>query len=153
MSQAPRLEFVFEARVKIAPTIDMGQTPRGHQRVIPITGGEVEGPNFKGEVLAGGADWQMLRPDGVNELTAQYVIRTPDGANIAVVNRALRHAPPEINARLLAGEEVDPSLVYFFGSPTFASASPAHDWLNKSVFVCTGERWPDGVKIKFYRVF
>src|SRR6185437_10641165 len=152
MSQAPRLEFVFEARVTIAPTVEMGETPRGRQRMIPITGGVVEGPNFKAEVLAGGADWQIIRPDGVAELTAQYVIRTPDGANIAVVNRAMRHAPPEVNARLLANEKVDPGLVYFRGSPTFASPSPAHDWLNKSVFVCTGERWPDGVKINFFRV-
>src|SRR5579863_6459176 len=55
MVQAPQLEFVFEARVTIAPTVDMGATPRGHQRMIPITGGVVEGPNFRGEVLAGGA--------------------------------------------------------------------------------------------------
>lgn len=152
MVEAPKLEFVFEARVTIAPTVDMGETPHGRQRMIPITGGTVEGPNFKAEVLAGGADWQILRPDGVSELTAQYVLRTEDGAQIAVINRAMRHAPPEINARLLANEKVDPKLVYFVGSPSFASASPKHDWLNKSIFVCTGERWPDGVKINFFRV-
>ncbi len=151
MTEAPRLEFVFEARVAIALAIEMGETPRGRRRMIPITGGAVEGPNFKGEVLPGGADWQIIRPDGVAELTAQYVIRA-DGANIAVINRALRHAPPEVNARLLANEKVDPALVYFRGSPTFAGASPKHDWLNKSIFVCTGERWPDGVKINFFRV-
>jgi len=152
MVQAPSLEFVFEARVTIAPTVDMGETPRGRQRMIPITGGVVEGPNFRGTVLPGGADWQILRPDGATELTAQYVIRAEDGTQIAVVNRALRHAPPEINARLLANEKVDPALVYFRGSPTFASAAPAHDWLNRSIFICTGQRWPDGVLLHFFRV-
>ncbi|HEY5209308.1 MAG TPA: DUF3237 domain-containing protein [Stellaceae bacterium] len=152
MVRAPALEFVFEARVTIAPTVDMGETPRGRQRMIPITGGVVEGPNFRGTVLAGGADWQILRPDGATELTAQYVIRAEDGTQIAVINRALRHAPPEINARLLANEKVDPDLVYFRGSPTFASAAPTHDWLNRSVFICTGERWPDGVLLHFFRV-
>lgn len=152
MTEAPRLEFVFEARVTIAPMIEMGETPRGRQRMIPITGGVVEGPNFKGTVLSGGADWQIIRPDGAAELTAQYVIRAEDGTNIAVINRALRHAPPEINARLLANEKVDPALVYFRGSPTFASPSPKHDWLNRSIFVCTGERLPDSVKIDFFRV-
>ncbi len=151
MTEAPRLEFAFEARVTIAPTVEMGETPRGRQRMIPITGGVVDGPNFKGEVLPGGADWQVIRPDGVAELTAQYVIRADD-ANIAVINRALRHAPPEVNARLLANEKVDPDLVYFRGSPTFASPSAKHGWLNKSIFVCTGERGPDGVKINFFRV-
>src|SRR5665213_1300103 len=96
MVQAPSLEFVFEARVTIAPTVDMGETPRGRQRMIPITGGVVEGPNFRGTVLPGGADWKILSPDGATELTAQYVIRAEDGTQIAVVNRALRHAPPEI---------------------------------------------------------
>jgi hypothetical protein len=152
MVQAPQLEFVFEARVNVAPPIDLGETPRGRQRMIPILGGAVEGPKFRGQVLAGGADWQILRPDGVAELTARYVIRAEDGNQIAVVNRALRHAPPAINARLLAGEKVDPALVYFRGAPSFASASPAHDWLNRSVFVCTGERWPDAVLIQFFRV-
>ena len=152
MIQAPTLEFVFEARVTIAPTVEMGETPRGRQRMIPITGGTVEGPNFRGTVLPGGADWQILRPDGASELTAQYVIQAEDGTRIAVINRALRHAPPEINARLLANERVDPDLVYFRGAPTFASASANHDWLNKSIFVCTGERWPDGVLIRFFRV-
>jgi hypothetical protein len=152
MVQAPQLEFVFEARVKVAPPVEMGETPRGRRRMIPILGGTVEGPNFRGEVLAGGADWQIIRPDGAAELTAQYVIRAADGTNIAVTNLALRHAPAEVNAKLLAGEKADPSLVYFRGSPTFACASPAHDWLNRSIFVCTGERWPDAVKINFFRV-
>jgi hypothetical protein len=152
MIEGPRLEFVFEARVSVAPPIEMGETPRGRRRMIPITGGTIEGPSFRGTVLPGGADWQIIRPDGAAELTAQYVIRAEDGTLIAVVNRALRHAPPAVNARLLAGEKVDPALVYFRGSPSFASASPAHDWLNRSVFVCTGERAPEGVLLHFFRV-
>ncbi|HEX4113410.1 MAG TPA: DUF3237 domain-containing protein [Stellaceae bacterium] len=152
MVQAPQLEFVFEARVTIGPTVEMGETPRGRQRMIPITGGTVEGPDFHATVMPGGADWQILRPDGCTELTAHYIIRTEDGTPVAVINRALRHAPPALNAKLLAGEKVDPDLVYFRGAPTFASASPAHDWLNRSVFVCTGQRWPDGVLIHFFRV-
>jgi hypothetical protein len=152
MVQAPLLEFVFEARVKVAPPIEMGETPRGRQRMIPILGGTVEGPNFRAEVLAGGADWQILRPDGAAELTAHYVIRAEDGTLIAVINRGLRHAPPDINARLLAGEKVDPAHVYFRATPTFASASPDHEWLNRSIFVCTGERAPDSVVLKFFRV-
>jgi hypothetical protein len=150
--QAPQLEFVFEARVEIAPPVDMGETPRGRQRVVPIRGGIVEGPGLRGEILAGGADWQIIRTDGASELEARYVIRTDDGAQIAVINRGLRHAAPDINARLIAGEKVDPAQVYFRATPSFASASPAHDWLNRSVFVCTGERLPNAVALRFFRV-
>ncbi len=152
MVQAPQMEFAFEMRVKVAPPVEIGETPRGRQRMIPILGGTIEGPNFRGEVLAGGADWQFLRPDGATELEAHYVIRAADGTQIAVVNRGLRHAPPDINVKLLAGEKVDPAQVYFRATPTFYSASPAHEWLNRSVFVCSGERAPDGVLLHFFRV-
>ncbi len=152
MVQAPQLEFVFEARVEVAPPVEMGETPRGRQRMVPIRGGIIDGPRLRGEVLAGGADWQILRPDGATELEAHYVIRAEDGTQIAVINRGLRHAPPDVNAKLLAGEKIDPAQVYFRATPSFASASPAHDWLNRSVFVCTGERLPNAVALKFFRV-
>jgi Protein of unknown function (DUF3237) len=150
--QVPQLEFVFEARVDVAPAVDMGETPRGRQRVVLIRGGIVDGPRLRGEVLAGGADWQIVRADGASELEARYVIRAEDGTQIAVINRGLRHAPPDINAKLLAGEKVDPAQVYFRATPSFSSASPAHDWLNRSVFVCTGERLTNAVALKFFRV-
>ena len=126
MVEAPKLEFVFEARVKIAPTVDMGETPRGRQRMIPITGGDVEGPNFKAEVLAGGADWQILRPDGVTELTAQYVIRTPDGTQYrGHQSRAYATRRRRSTRGCWRTKKSIRALVYFVGSPTFASASPA----------------------------
>ena len=152
MVQAPQLEFVFEARVEVASPVDMGETPRGRQRMVPIRGGIVDGPRLRGEVLAGGADWQVVRADGAAELEARYVIRTEDGTQIAVVNRGLRHAPPDVNAKLLAGEKVDPAQVYFRATPSFSSAAAAHDWLNRSIFVCTGERLPDAVALKFFKV-
>jgi Protein of unknown function (DUF3237) len=152
MAQPPGLEFVFAARVKVAPPVEFGETPQGRRRMIPILGGSIEGPSFRGEVLAGGADWQLLRPDGASELTAQYVIRAVDGTLIAVTNRGLRHAPPEVMARLNAGEAVDPALVYFRATPTFATAAPQHAWLNHNLFLCTGARAPDAVTLDFFRV-
>lgn len=152
MSQAPNLEFAFTARVKVAPPIELGDTPRGRQRMIPILSGTFEGPKIRGEVLAGGADWQILRPDGVTELVAQYAMRAGDGAVIAVSNRGLRHAPPTVMAKLQAGEPVDPAQVYFRATPSFATAAPQHDWLNRGIFLCSGERLPDAVLLNFFRV-
>jgi len=152
MVRAPPLEFVFEASVAVAPPVELGETPNGRQRMIPILGGDLAGPAIRGEVLAGGADWQLPRPDGVTELTARYVIRADDGALIAVTNRGLRHAPSELNARLLAGEPVGPALVYFRASPSFATAAPRYQWLCRHIFVCTGERRPQAVLLRFFRV-
>ena len=88
------LEHVFTVQVAVAPPLVIGESSRGMRRIIPILGGQVEGPRLRGEVLPGGADWQYVRPDGVLQLTARYTLRADDGALIQVVNRGLRHGPP-----------------------------------------------------------
>lgn len=86
-----RTELMWEAKVKIAETINVGQSKRGVRRVIPITGGSFSGPKIKGEVLPGGEDWQLVRPDGDTELYARYLLKTDDGHVIQIINRALIH--------------------------------------------------------------
>ena len=38
------------------------------------------------------------------------------------------------------------------GAASFATSAPRHDWLNRSLFLCTGERLPDAVLLNFFRV-
>ena len=85
-------------------------------------------------------------------LTARYTLQADDGAYIGVVNNALRHGPADVIARLNAGEKVDPSLIYFRGCPVLEAPTGAHDWMNRHIFVCTGERHPNGVLIRFFVV-
>ncbi len=144
------LDFVFHLRVEVAAALELGETQQGRRRIIPIIGGTVEGPRLAGRVLPGGADWQIIRGDGCAELEARYTIEAEDGALIAVANRGLRHAPPEIVAKLLAGEPVDPAAYYFRCTPVFETAAPAHRWLTRTVFAATGERRPDLVEISVY---
>jgi hypothetical protein len=88
-----KTELMWEAKVKIGKMIMVGESKHGTRRVIPITGGTFSGPNIKGEVLPGGEDWQIVRPDGDTELYARYLLKTDDGVVIQVINRALIHAP------------------------------------------------------------
>ncbi|HXS29572.1 MAG TPA: DUF3237 family protein, partial [Steroidobacteraceae bacterium] len=97
------LEHVFTVQVAVAPPLVIGESSHGLRRIIPILGGEVEGPRLRGEVLPGGADWQYIRPDGVLQLTARYTLRAADGTLIQVVNRGLRHGPPEVMERMSRG--------------------------------------------------
>ena len=55
-------------------------------------------------------------------------------------------------AQLMAGQPVNPTLVYFRTVPTFETAAPELQWLTRSVFVGTGERNPSDVVIRFWRV-
>ena len=41
ISTTPGLKFAFAIKVKVGPIQDLGQTARGHRRVIDILGGEV----------------------------------------------------------------------------------------------------------------
>ena len=108
-------------------------------------------PASQGEVLPGGADWQIARADGILELVARYAIKTTAGPEIAVTNRGLRRATPEIMERLARGEPVDPALVYFRTVPTFEAPAGDHEWLNRSIFVASAARLPDQVSLAHFR--
>lgn len=150
--KAPALDFFCELKVKLDPALIVGETPHGTRRIIPIIGGTVEGPKIKGEILNGGADWQILRADGVTELEAHYQFRTDDGTLIYVKNTGIRAATPEIAARLARGEKVDANEYYFRAMPKFDAPKGKYDWVNNSLFVCTGERLPDYVLIRVWKV-
>ena len=138
--QAPGLEFAFQALVSVSPAVDAGLIYGGRRRIIPITGGTVEGPRLRGTVIPGGADWQMVRDDGLIDLTARYTILADDGTLIGVVNRGLRRA---------AG---DPAVVYFRTTPVFEAPAGPHHWLSRSIFVATARREPAGVLLRFFAV-
>ena len=152
--EPPGLVFAFEAQVQVADPVVVADLPSGQtRRIIDILGGTVEGPEIRGEVLPGGADWQLIRQsDGFTDIDARYTIRTDDGHLIYVSNIGIRHASPEVMSRLNAGEEVDQSLIYFRAIPKFETEAPGLDWLMEHVFVSAGERYPNGVVIRFWKV-
>jgi hypothetical protein len=148
----PELSHVCTIEANVAAIRDLGATPHGRRRIVPILGGTVRGPRLEAEILPGGADWQSVRSDGVVELVARYSIRTRDGAEIVVVNRGLRRASPEVMERLSRGEAVDPALVYCRTAPQFEAPAGPYEWLNRSVFVASAERRPDSVLIEVFEL-
>jgi hypothetical protein len=148
----PKLEFIFAAQVTVDPALDLGDVAKGGRRIVPITGGEFSGPQLSGTVLSGGADWQILRSDGVAELEARYTLRTDDGALIYVRNHALRHGPADVVAALAAGRPVDPATYYFRGATFFETSAPRYAWIARHIVICTGEREVAGVRLRFYQM-
>lgn len=148
------LEFshVCDIEAEVGPIEDLGAMPHGRRRIIVIKGGKVSG-KIAGTIMPGGADWQHVRDDGILELVARYAIRTSDGVDIAVTNRGMRRASPEIQAAMSRGEAVDPKQVYFRTVPVFeAPTASRYAWLNGSVFVATAQRLPDRVQIKVFEI-
>jgi len=146
------LEPLFRARITLAPPCELGETPRGRRRIIGITGGSFTGPRLSGQVLPGGADWQVIRGDGVACLDARYTLETADGALVYVENRGYRHGPREVIERLARGENVDPALYYMRTTPWFETSDPRYAWLNCIVCVGTGARRAAAVELTFFEI-
>ena len=152
LATPPKLAFAFSVRVIVGPIQDLGQTARGHRRIIDILGGTAEGPRFEGEILPGGADWQVVRPDGTIEVVARYTIRSRSGALVYVQNDGLRVASPEILARMSKGELVPFDSYRFRTAPRFETSDPSLKWMETSTFVGVAARTPDRVVIGFHEV-
>jgi hypothetical protein len=148
----PELKFFADLSVQVDKPQEVGKTHHGVRRVIPILGGTVEAQGWRGRVLSGGADFQLLLGPSMAELDARYVIETDAGDMIFVTNRAVRAASPEVMAKIIRGEPVDPSTVYFRCSPSFETASPALAWIAERLFIGTGARHPDKVVMRFFEV-
>jgi hypothetical protein len=132
--------------------LKFGVTPYGERRIINILGGTVEGPKLKGRILPGGADWQIVRNDGVVDLRARYTVETDSGAHILVNSEGLRHGPPEVMERLARDETVDPSLYYFRAFMRFETADPAASWLNRVLTIGYGSRENKAVRLAVHEV-
>jgi hypothetical protein len=143
---------LFDARVEVAAVRNLGHTPLGERRVIPIVGGSFRGERLSGRVLPGGADWQTIGEDGAARLDARYTLEADGGALVQVQSRGLRHGPPEVLARLAAGEPVDPARYYFRTVLRFETGSPGLDWLNRVIAVARGARHPGAVELAAFEL-
>jgi len=139
--------------MKLPPTLDLGDTPAGNRRVFIVLGGQFAGERFRGEVLPqASSDLLLLRADRSYQQDVRLLLRTDDGALILMTYRGIRHATPEIDARVARGEQVAPSDYYLRTAPFFETASAKYQWLNKIVSVGVGERQPDGVKYEVFEI-
>jgi len=148
----PQLRHFADLAVEVGAPQEVGRTARGLRRVIPITGGRAQGDGWSARVLPGGADFQLIVNDGLAELDARYVLETDAGDTVYVQNYALRSGPPELMARLVRGEPVDPAQIYFRCQPRFETASPALAWICGRMFVGTGARHPHEVVMRFFEM-
>jgi Protein of unknown function (DUF3237) len=149
----PQLRHVYRLDAELDAPVDLGDTPQGHRRIIPLTRGHAAGPYFDAELLpAGGADWQIVRASGSSVADIRYTLATDAGALLYVQSQGVRHGDPDVLARLAAGEDVDPSEYTFRTSVTIETADPELAWVNDGVFIAVGGRRPSGVSYDVYLV-
>lgn len=148
----PSLRKSFTVKCTAEPPIVVGQDDvYGRRQLIVCPSGTVEG-DLSGVLLPGAVDSQVIRPNGVCELSARYGLKLDDGSSLYIQNDGIRTVPPEHVEAVLNGEFVDPSLYYFCTTPHFEVYDRRLDWLMRKVFVCSATRYPDRVEICYYIV-
>jgi Protein of unknown function (DUF3237) len=145
-------KYVFSLAIKVGAPIVAGDLGHGIRRIIPILGGEVFGPGIKGTIFPYGADFQIIRPNGLTELEAKYAFEMDDGAIVYIENVGIRFGPKPLLDRIAKGETVDPALIYFRSVPKFETGAEKYRWLMESLFVGAGARHPDRVEIDVHQV-
>jgi hypothetical protein len=145
-------KYVFSLSIKVGTPIVAGDLGYGIRRVIPVLGGTVQGEGIKGTIHSGGADFQIIRPDGFTELEAKYTFELDDGAVIYIENIGVRFGPKEALDRIARGEAVDPTLIYFRSVPKFETGDPSYRWLMQNLFIGVGARHPDRVELAVHQV-
>lgn len=141
----PQLEFALQLRVTLGESFGIDNTQHGRRTVIPITGGTFEGPQLKGIIINGGADYQQ-NTENRTELEAIYCIKTDDGIYIHVRNRGIIANGKDANG--------NPTF-YFKAAPQFeAPQDSRYGWLNNAIFVCAPEFTPDfkGIVLNVWKV-
>jgi hypothetical protein len=151
-AQAPPLRHLCRITARVSPLVTLGEGPYGERRYVPLVGGEVEGEVLCGEVLAGGTDWQIQRSDGTLDISAQYVLRTSDGALIEVESRGFRHGPADVMAKLAKGEPVSADDYYFRTALRFQTSAPTWYYLNSVLAIGKAKRLPDAAVLEVFIV-
>jgi Protein of unknown function (DUF3237) len=119
--------------IQLGERLVIGDTPHGLRRVSPILSGVAAGPRLTGEIIPGGADWNLVLADGSIEFHARYTLRTHDGTLISVTNEGIERS---VMARLFNGEPPDFSKpMYGRTLPRFEVGPGPYSWLSQSLFV------------------
>lgn len=148
---APALAPLFTIELDPGPVRDIGPTPAGKRRIVPVVGGRFVGEALRGVVVAG-EDWITERNDGSFHLDVRLTLTTDDGQNILMRYQGLRHGPAEVMARLARGEDVAPEQYYFRIAPVFETASEPYAWLNRILAIGSGRRRPQAVIYDIWQV-
>jgi Protein of unknown function (DUF3237) len=148
-----RTRHLFTIGMTLPPTLELGSTPAGNRRIFVVSGGQFNGERLRGTVLPdASSDLLLVGADGASRQDVRLILETDDGALILMTYRGVRHASPEVQARITRGERVPPTDYYLRTAPFFETSAPAYAWMNRIVSVATGERHDQGVTYEVFEI-
>ena len=144
--------YLGSIEARVGPIVSLGPGPYGERRVVDIVGGRVNGPGLRGVVVSGGADWQVVRHDGVVDIDAHYGLLLDDGARVEVVSSGFRYGPPDVLQRLHRGDPVDPAAYFFRTAIRFQTGAVRLAHLNRTIAIAVGARRAASVELTLHAV-
>ncbi len=151
---SPKLEHAFTISIDLTGLRWVKPSSQGATRAaIYAASGTVEGPRLNGRVIPmSGGDFPLVRPDGVIDFDARYLLEADDGAVIYMQNRGYRWGSEEAMAKMARNEPVRPDEYYMRVSPKFDAPAGPHEWLSRHVFVGVAEKIPGANRIHYFIV-
>ncbi len=138
------MEHIFSYKATLrSPPENIGPTPEGLRMNVYVTGGTVEGPRVRGKILPVGADWLIVREDGVIILNVRATFETHDGALLYLAYTGVGEAGEDGYQRFLEGNQ--PKTFPIRAVPRIITSHPDYLWLNRLQCVNIGigdlENW------------
>jgi Protein of unknown function (DUF3237) len=145
------VEHLFDMHVDLQ-AVQPISTPLGARMTFITTGGVIEGPKLKGEILPGGGDWLLVGSDGVGRVDVRATLRAHDGVLIHYEARGIIKIPGDGLDRLAAGEALGFEETYVRTTPKFETADERYAWLSEAVAVGYNVLSPNHIDYRIYRV-
>lgn len=146
---------LLDIAVDLSPRLDFGSGPIGQRVLFGSVGGSFVGAKLRGNVLAGGGDWALFRPDRSMTLDVRLTLRTHDNALLHMTYAGRWITPPELQPDLadrVRRHQVDPARYYLRTIPLFETGDERYAWLNDIVCIGSGYLIPGGIAYAVFEV-
>ena len=128
----------LDVDTKASQTI--GRIKKATRLIVPIASGHFSGDKLNGKILPGGADWVLLRDDGVMEIDVRLVLETIESALIYLTYQGRFIASESVMAQMQAGEKISPDEYSLAVTARFESGHPDFLWVNDAIVIATGNQ-------------
>jgi len=133
-----KIEHIFSYTVglKMPPEV-IGPVAEGIRVNFYLNGGEVRGPRLNGRFLPVGADWLLIRRDGIGLVDVRATIETSDGALIYTAYTGILDPGPDGYDAF--GKGTLPPKFPIRTAPRYQTAAAAYAWMNRIQAYGVGE--------------
>jgi hypothetical protein len=157
-----KLAPVMEGRVAVGLPQEVGEGPRGLRMVFPLEGGSFEGHHdgrrFSGEVLPGGADWALLRPDRLTAADIRLTLRTRDEVPALIYASVAGLLEANEKVTQPGRDALEYGDTYFVSHPHLETGHPDYVWMSRAMWagearlgpVHAGTPWAQWIGFRWY---